>query len=37
MFVLSGKSFHEGIPLQLELFDLPSTQTAAQDAYFTEI
>ena len=37
MSVLNGKSFHEGIPSQLELFDLPPTQTAVQDAYFAEI
>ena len=35
--VLNGKSFHEGIPSQLELFDLRPTQTVVQDAYFADL
>lgn len=37
MSVLSRESFHEGIPSELSLFDLPPTLTAVQDAYFAEI
>ena len=37
MSVLNNQSFHEGIPSELTLFDLPPTQTAVQDAYFAEI
>ena len=37
MSVLSRESFHEGIPSELSLFDLPSTLTAVQDAYSAEI
>ena len=37
MSVLNRESFHEGIPSELALFDLPPTQTAVQDAYFAEI
>ena len=37
MSVLNGESFHEGIPTELTLFNLPPTQTAVQDAYFAEI
>lgn len=37
MSVLSRESFHEGIPSELTLFDLPPTLTAVQDAYFAEI
>ena len=37
MSVLNSESFHEGIPSELALFDLPPTQTAVQDAYFAEI
>ena len=37
MSVLSREGFHEGIPAELTLFDLPPTLTALQDAYFAEI
>ena len=37
MSVLNTESFHEGIPAELTLFDLPPTITAVQDAYFAEI
>ncbi|MES9903034.1 MAG: hypothetical protein ABW168_10160 [Sedimenticola sp.] len=37
MSVLNRESFHEGIPAELSLFDLPMTQTAVQDAAFVEI
>ncbi|MEW8548440.1 MAG: hypothetical protein AB2693_33475 [Candidatus Thiodiazotropha sp.] len=34
---MNRESFHEGIPSELALFDLPPTLTAVQDAYFAEI
>lgn len=37
MSVLNLESFHEGIPSELALFDLPPTLTAVQDAYFAEV
>ena len=37
MSVLNRESFHEGIPSELALFDLPPTLTALQDVYFAEI
>ena len=37
MSVLSREGFHEGIPAEFTLFDLPPTLTALQDAYFAEI
>ena len=37
MSVLNREGFHEGIPAELTLFDMPPTLTALQDAYFAEI
>ena len=37
MSVLNSESFHEGIPSQLNLFDLPVTMTSVEDSYFAEI
>lgn len=30
-------SFHEGLPTEIALFDLPPTQVAVSDIYFEEI
>ena len=37
MSVLNRERFHERIPSELALFDLPPTLTALQDVYFAEI
>ena len=37
MSILNSESFHEGLPSQLNLFDLPDTMTSVQDCYFAEI
>jgi hypothetical protein len=37
MSVFNEESFHEGIPGELALFDLPPTQVAVSDVYFQEI
>ena len=37
MSVLSSDAFHEGIPEQLQLFDLPKTQVAVSDVVYQEI
>lgn len=37
MSVLNVESFHEGLPAQLSLFDLPPTQVAVSDTYYQEI
>ena len=37
MSVLNADVFHEGIPSELGLFDLPKTQVGVNDIYYTEI
>ena len=37
MSVVNVESFHEGLPSQLSLFDLPPTQVAVSDTYYQEI
>ena len=37
MSVVNVESFHEGLPAQLSLFDLPPTQVAVSDTYYQEI
>ena len=37
MSVLNAEVFHEGIPSELGLFDLPETQVGVQDIYYVEI
>ena len=37
MSVVNVESFHEGLPSQLSLFDLPHTQVAVSDTYYQEI
>ena len=37
MSILNSESFHEGLPSQLNLFDLPATMTSVQECYYDEI
>ena len=37
MSVANPENFHEGIPSELSLFDLPPTEVAVTDAYYEEI
>lgn len=37
MSVLNNEAFHEGIPMGLQLFDLPPTQVAVNNVIYQEI